>query len=563
MKTPAAWILALVFLAGCVKDLGIDNRTYSCRLDDPSACGEGWTCVQFAADAAGQGRCVIQGDAVCTPDCTGRECGPDGCGGTCGTCKDGKTCVESQGVCKAACTPSCLGRECGPDGCGGKCGTCTGGLVCNTNAGLCEAVCVPSCQGRECGFDGCTGTCGTCMPGLTCNTNTGVCEQVCQPFCGGRECGTDGCNGTCGTCPEDRWCEEGAGTCEPICVPSCNLRDCGPDGCGGNCGTCPQGLACSDVGRCYSCTPDCTGAVCGNDGCGGICGYCPMGALCVDRQCEPFVHCDTSCRDYVDCLASCASQPTGTSDCANECGQVLSVQGAERWTALDSCWGTSCGASSTGVPTTCVQEKCTSEFFECYGGCKLQTCPEVAKCLGSCMPSDTSCSKSCWDAGTAAADKALFNAQRCLKDKCPVCSSGTGFDAGRCERCQKNVLATHCRPAWEPCVETGTRGCGAASACIEAVSSRCTKAGTPCRTDSDCAVDDKCVGLGVPTASCDIDCAEQCLQGTSVLARDRLQALYKCLAATCDLGDLVGWETCVGIAKALGGACHAEAKQCE
>ncbi len=42
-------------------------------------------------------------EAVCVPDCQGRQCGPDGCGGTCGNCNDGSVCTldhcSSVGTC--------------------------------------------------------------------------------------------------------------------------------------------------------------------------------------------------------------------------------------------------------------------------------------------------------------------------------------------------------------------------------------------------------------------------------------------------------------------------------
>jgi hypothetical protein len=79
---------------------------------------------------------------VCTPSCSGRECGGDGCGGSCGSCSGGEVC--SGGQCVASCTPSCAGRVCGGDGCGGSCGTCGGGQTC-TAAGQCQS------SGGNCG----------------------------------------------------------------------------------------------------------------------------------------------------------------------------------------------------------------------------------------------------------------------------------------------------------------------------------------------------------------------------------------------------------------------------
>gem|GEM_PF-3558485 len=95
---------------------------------------------------------------VCSPDCTGRECGSDGCGGDCGDdCPEGRTCSDA-GLC------ACDFEECGE-------------ACCNQNE-VCadKACCLPDCTGRECGDDSCGGACGECTEGNTCDT-----EGKCQP----------------------------------------------------------------------------------------------------------------------------------------------------------------------------------------------------------------------------------------------------------------------------------------------------------------------------------------------------------------------------------------------
>jgi hypothetical protein len=104
--------------------------------------------------------------AVCTPDCTGRECGDDGCAGSCGECTGaGEVCVEATGQC-AACVPDCAGRICGPDPvCGASCGECTPPEACGADG---QCACTPDCTGRECGDDGCGGACGACQAEAVC-----------------------------------------------------------------------------------------------------------------------------------------------------------------------------------------------------------------------------------------------------------------------------------------------------------------------------------------------------------------------------------------------------------
>ena len=83
------------------------------------------------------------GQCVCLPDCTGKDCGPDGCGGTCGDldglCPLGHLCTM-WGQCVGDCLPDCAGKECGDDGCGGSCGTCSGTGTTTCWDGICASV---------------------------------------------------------------------------------------------------------------------------------------------------------------------------------------------------------------------------------------------------------------------------------------------------------------------------------------------------------------------------------------------------------------------------------------
>ena len=80
--------------------------------------------------------------AVCTPNCTGKECGDNGCNGSCGSCGTGEICIANQ--CVSSCTPDCSGKECGSDSCGGTCGTCESEETCAS--GSCVAITVPDLQ---------------------------------------------------------------------------------------------------------------------------------------------------------------------------------------------------------------------------------------------------------------------------------------------------------------------------------------------------------------------------------------------------------------------------------
>ncbi len=84
------------------------------------------------------GLCVLE--ETCTDTCNSLNynCGTHFiCGSSvnCGTCSTGYTCQVNNGTCMRdyVCTPTCSGKNCGSDGCGGSCGVCNSGYTCQTN----------------------------------------------------------------------------------------------------------------------------------------------------------------------------------------------------------------------------------------------------------------------------------------------------------------------------------------------------------------------------------------------------------------------------------------------
>jgi hypothetical protein len=168
-------------------------------------------------------------------------------------CGDGEICVG--GVCEV-CTPDCSGKQCGSDGCGGTCGECAGECVaglCHMGPG-CEATEAPLCNGCACE------NCVCELDSYCCETAwDSLCVGQCISDCGGcpslENCGDDQCVAddfeNCATCPADCACGEGSqcfqGEC---CVPSCDEKTCGDDGCGGTCGDCGAGQFCNDAFAC-------------------------------------------------------------------------------------------------------------------------------------------------------------------------------------------------------------------------------------------------------------------------------------------------------------------------
>jgi uncharacterized protein (TIGR03382 family) len=169
--------------------------------------------------------------ALCTPQCSGKQCGDDGCRGSCGSCAAPQVCAGggTPNVCgTGSCVPltSCpTPTNCGelPDGCGGMiyCGSCASPESCG---GLGQAnVC--GCKARTCAswdancgqiYDGCGHTlnCGTCTAPQTCGGGAFANQCGCQPTtCAAQKaaCGTvsDACGGelNCGGCPTGHACQ--------------------------------------------------------------------------------------------------------------------------------------------------------------------------------------------------------------------------------------------------------------------------------------------------------------------------------------------------------------------
>jgi hypothetical protein len=65
-----------------------------------NSCDPDSGCIAVPLDGACEGGQCVNGicEAVCVPECGGKECGADGCEGTCGSCDDGFNCVNGSCV---------------------------------------------------------------------------------------------------------------------------------------------------------------------------------------------------------------------------------------------------------------------------------------------------------------------------------------------------------------------------------------------------------------------------------------------------------------------------------
>ena len=213
----------------------------SCVVCD--ADGDGSFGSQCAGDDCDDGDPAVNPDAreLCGDgldnDCDGatdpHELCDEKCDGV--ECPEGWACDPDTGDCVPICTPHCSGRECGPDGCGGDCGVCPPGLTCDRD-GNCVAGCQDRCDRGETACVGnqvttCRDTDGDgcvewsepvpCAPDESCLE--GRCVE-CESDCTGRTCGPDPeCGVSCGECPEWLFCDDG------WCVEECR-DECWVDG---------------------------------------------------------------------------------------------------------------------------------------------------------------------------------------------------------------------------------------------------------------------------------------------------------------------------------------------
>ena len=355
----------------------------SCTCSSGVACLGGTVCCASSLD-----ECNASTGVCCLPTtCSslGDNCGtpPDGCGYAlnCGGCPamgdpvNWTTCSSN----KCVCTPNCSGKNCGTDGCTGSCGSCppVGSPTLTTCNGSGVCVCTPNCSGKNCGSDGCGGSCGSCppvgSPTLTTCNGSGVC--VCTPNCSGKNCGSDGCGGSCGTCSGSGACCTSSNTCSTL--DACSV-------CGGNGSTCCNAGNCSGGSICFSdtccmsysttfnaptCTSTCTGT---------------LSSPCITQCNVPASVCTSACATVTG--ASLWDNTTGQSGSCDGAGDLCLVifNGA----CSPSCPGGCTDGSSTG---NCGQTCGASCFGQCCGGSSGYCCDGECCGAGGCCDVDSIC----------------------------------------------------------------------------------------------------------------------------------------------------------------------------
>jgi hypothetical protein len=306
-------------------------------------------------------------------------------------CQPGEMCQDGDCVCKPACTD----KECGPDGCGGVCGNGQVGSMgcppgkpnCNSMSFICEGDCTPECTGKECGSDGCGGSCGLCP----CDT--------CDP--GAVDCKGDTC-----TVPS---------TCDCVCIFDC-FEECpaGDQGCLQDCvaaATIDGQLRYTNLNNClleagyYDCPDD-------DEACLDV-----AADQCSDQYYECFAG-DDECLDMYVCIISCPSGADGEA-CVQGCFDSGSQEALTTWSTFIDCLDDNgyyeCPADDAPCKGT-ASAACEAEFLACAHG--EYECDEVIICMQGCTTGDDLCSATCRAHGTVAAQKSLQALYNCIDDEC-------------------------------------------------------------------------------------------------------------------------------------------------
>ena len=453
---------------------------------------------------------------ICTPNCTGLQCGLDPvCGVECGPCGAGLDCNAAQQCEAAPCTAeeiaaNCAGKVCGDDGCGGTCAPgCDPGLRCDMGACIvCTAGDIAAnCAGKQCGDDGCGGTCPPgCDPASEECNDLGLCEEICVPNCAGKVCGSDGCEGQCGPgCTAPDVCNDATGQCD-FCTPVCGDRQCGPDpqGCGTMCGTCTAPMTCNDGGMC--------------------------------------AEAGEACLDWFTCANACEPGPNRT-QCMLECDQRLTGVALTAKNALLSCQSASCQyCSAEADPNQCFNdctfEQCGDEFYACLATSAqgAGTCEGFYVCLNSCPDATTQP-----DAYSACLD---------------ACIAQTAYESITAAFAWEDCALTACPDFAQACVQAAAEDpaiCGDLyGACFGAITPPEFCTGEGCL---DCGGMNQCLmGCGDNQ-----DCANNCFSSATQEAYDLYQEISQCIFDNCpDFND----PACQNEMLSEGGACAAMWTEC-
>ncbi len=289
------------------------------------------------------------------------------------SCGSNFSCESGECVYNPICTPDCSGKECGDDGCGDSCGSCSGGEKCDNsicNDTSCDLWC------SYAGEKGCSGTAvGECMYDNNDNCLKFEITDICQygKYCEDGEC-VGSCKDTCSPtlkngCPTSTSFSECADKDNDGCFEIYNIE-------------CEVGEKCKD-GECQSECTSKSGKTCSGqdlywvDSCDNLeslIQHCPdkaAGYTCVDGECKSTV-CSNECN-------SLGSKNCNFAGDYQECGNYDNDTCLE-WSSIQGCWP---------PEKTCINGECVTPTTTCYSDSDCSAGYLCKKTDGECVKSPT------------------------------------------------------------------------------------------------------------------------------------------------------------------------------
>ena len=320
-------------------------------------------------------------EAVCQPDCEGKQCGVDGCGGKCGECPAGMECTNSACFPKVG-TASCAEMlECSADCLPVDAACLDACLYSGTNLDQNVFKFLGACVQNACGED----------PGQTCMTEAmaSPCQMpgdACQhPY--SELCDFAFCYFACP--PADDPCYE---VCTEDVAHDHKMNFYEWEGC-----ALYQGAAECDVED-VMCILEAAKA-------------CPLEDNCVMPG-------DGDCLELYTCFQDCP--PKDVDDpCALECTKEASAEAIAQWQALVGCLEDNGKPPCQPGDEQCGGEgwgECEDEFKFCVHG--DDSCYEIHLCCLECPDSDKECKHECALQGSIEGQDIFSQVNDCVVDLC-------------------------------------------------------------------------------------------------------------------------------------------------
>ena len=183
---------------------------------------------------------------------------------------------------------------------------------------------------------------------------------------------------------------------------------------------------------------------------------------------------DLACYELDGCIAAkCGTSVT--QQCAQQCIDLASATGLQRFNAVIACGQTNCSGETPSTLGACLAKNCVPELQDCdkpkvFG---TASCPGLLKCIGDakCGSTDAACYYGCFEKATESAYTKYNATTECVASKC---AGKTGTEL---QNCVMQSCATELTACQTP--ETfGTANCTGLVQCI--AQAGCTSADAAC-----------------------------------------------------------------------------------